>query len=82
MNQDSYADAIIMAANTVGDSDSIACITGAIMGAKLGISNIPSDWVEKIENKTGLLEVADKLAAKVLETKYDTTAASSLGVEK
>lgn len=64
MNQDSYKDAVLMAANTVGDSDSIACITGAIMGAKLGLPAIPYDWVNRIENRDMLISVADKLAAK------------------
>lgn len=61
MNPDDYRGAVLMGANTVGDSDSIACITGAIMGARLGIEAIPEDWVEKIEAKNALLGMAGKL---------------------
>ena len=41
--------ALIRAVNTKGDSDSIACITGALAGARNGILSFPSDWVERIE---------------------------------
>ena len=37
------------AAVTRGDSDSIACLAGAIAGASLGIDALPQDWVERIE---------------------------------
>lgn len=42
-----------------GDSDSIACIAGAFVGAYQGIDAFPKDWVERIEYKTGLKELAD-----------------------
>lgn len=67
MHQNSYKDAVLMASNTVGDSDSIACITGAIMGAKLGVESIPKDWIERIENKDMLIEIAKKLLEKSLK---------------
>ncbi len=60
-----YADTIIRAANTNGDSDSIACIAGGISGAYLGVEAIPSDWVRRIE-KT---EYLDGLAARLAEKK-------------
>ncbi|WP_338815415.1 ADP-ribosylglycohydrolase family protein [Bernardetia sp. Wsw4-3y2] len=41
--------ALIRAVNTKGDSDSIACVTGALAGARNGISSFPSNWVERIE---------------------------------
>jgi ADP-ribosylglycohydrolase len=59
--KDDYAAAVLTAANSVGDSDTIACITGGIMGARLGIGAIPPDWAESIENREELLSVADAL---------------------
>lgn len=59
-----YVGAVSTAARTVGDSDSIACITGAIMGARLGIESIPTEWIEKIEAKDDLLAMADRLYEK------------------
>ena len=41
---DDYVACVRRAANTEGDSDSIACIAGGIMGAHLGLEAIPADW--------------------------------------
>ncbi|MGH1395663.1 MAG: ADP-ribosylglycohydrolase family protein [Trichormus sp.] len=41
--------AVRRAAVTAGDSDSIACLTGAFAGAYLGMSAWPEDWVNCIE---------------------------------
>jgi ADP-ribosylglycohydrolase len=60
----SYKDAVLLAANAIGDSDSIACIAGGWMGARLGLESIPAEWVEKIENRDKLLDVANRLFAK------------------
>ena len=46
--------ALIRAVNTKGDSDSIACITGAFAGARNGLTSFPIDWVERIEYKEEL----------------------------
>lgn len=48
--------ALRRAAVTSGDSDSIACLTGAFVGARHGLSAWPSSWVERIEYR-------DRLAA-------------------
>lgn len=48
--------ALIRAVNTNGDSDSIACITGAFIGAKNGINSFPKDWIDRIEYKKELNE--------------------------
>jgi ADP-ribosylglycohydrolase len=42
-------DALARAATTSGDSDSIACIAGAYLGAAHGISAWPSPWASRIE---------------------------------
>jgi ADP-ribosylglycohydrolase len=63
---DDYVGAICRAANSEGDSDSVACITGAILGARLGIGAIPPDWVARIEKTELLASLADRLAAKKL----------------
>ncbi len=60
---DDYVACVRRAANTNGDSDSIACIAGGIMGARLGLSAIPQDWRSRCENASGLAELAHLLAA-------------------
>ncbi len=44
------------AATTAGDSDSIACLAGAFLGAAHGLAAWPAEWAERIE-------YADQLAA-------------------
>ncbi|WP_430786847.1 ADP-ribosylglycohydrolase family protein [Actinoplanes sp. G11-F43] len=41
--------ALARAATTSGDSDSIACLTGAFIGAAAGMDAWPSGWSERIE---------------------------------
>lgn len=47
--------ALRRAACTQGDSDSIACLTGAFAGAHLGAAAWPKDWAERIEYRSELL---------------------------
>ena len=61
-NPDDYEKTVVSAANTEGDSDSIACIAGAISGAYLGISTIREDWRTKIEKSQYLEMLARRLA--------------------
>ncbi|MBH8574169.1 ADP-ribosylglycohydrolase family protein [Nostocaceae cyanobacterium CENA369] len=46
--------ALRRAALTAGDSDSIACLTGAFAGAYLGMAAWPEDWVIRIEYRDHL----------------------------
>ncbi|RCJ28640.1 hypothetical protein A6770_23115 [Nostoc minutum NIES-26] len=46
--------ALRRAALTAGDSDSIACLTGAFAGAYLGMAAWPEDWVIRIEYRNQL----------------------------
>jgi len=47
---------MIEAVNAGGDTDSIACITGALCGARHGIGAFPERWIKGLEN-LGLLNV-------------------------
>jgi ADP-ribosylglycohydrolase len=49
MFPDNPVAAIRRAAVTSGDSDSIACLTGAFAGGHLGLSAWPAHWIERIE---------------------------------
>ncbi len=50
--------AILEAANTPGDSDSIATIAGALVGARTGLAALPSEWVRDVERSDVLLQLA------------------------
>ncbi len=61
---DDYVACVRRAANTNGDSDSIACIAGGLMGARLGLGAIPPDWAARIEASAEIGRLADKLTDK------------------
>jgi ADP-ribosylglycohydrolase len=63
LNTNNLRDALLLAANSPGDSDSIACMTGALAGAYYGVNQMPVVWLQCVE-KTGELEV---LAHRVVE---------------
>ncbi len=54
--------AIRHASATQGDSDSIACLTGAFAGAAHGQSAWPADWVADIEYQDRLISLGGALA--------------------
>ncbi len=56
--------AVIEAVNAGGDTDSIACITGALCGALCGISSFPDRWINGLENK----DMIERLAEVILKT--------------
>ncbi|MFD8752351.1 ADP-ribosylglycohydrolase family protein [Kitasatospora sp. NPDC059577] len=49
--------AVRRAAYSSGDSDSLACLTGAFAGAHHGETVWPAEWVERIEHRDELLEL-------------------------
>lgn len=59
---DDLQKAILLGVNTPGDSDSIASMAGALVGARLGIQQLPSEWIEQLEEKEKLNSLAHELA--------------------
>jgi len=53
--------AIIEAVNAGGDTDSIACITGALCGALHGKNSFPERWIKGLENRGLIEEIAGKV---------------------
>lgn len=62
-HEDDFAAGVLEAANTDGDSDSIACITGSILGARLGVDAVPRGWARDVEKSAHLHDVAARLTA-------------------
>jgi len=56
-----FKKAVLTAANTDGDSDSIACITGGVSGALNGAASIPREWRAMVEKPEDLVKTALKL---------------------
>lgn len=53
---------VIMAANITGDSDSTAAIAGNLLGAMLGVHEIPERWLWPLELREVISGMADDLA--------------------
>ncbi|MFF7247202.1 ADP-ribosylglycohydrolase family protein [Embleya sp. NPDC008237] len=53
--------ALARAAATSGDSDSIAALTGAMIGAVHGLTGWPAEWLDRIEYRAELSEVSEAL---------------------
>lgn len=57
--------ALLEGANAPGDSDSIATLAGALLGARLGLESIPGDWIRDLERSEELLALAKAAAAAI-----------------
>ena len=66
-HQDDFADAVIASVNHDGDSDSTGIIAGNIMGARLGIAAIPPYYLDHIEHRDLIQELATDFADGVPE---------------
>jgi len=52
--------ALLEGANASGDSDSIATLAGALLGARLGLQALPPEWVRDVERSEVLLGLAGR----------------------
>ncbi|MBR5513578.1 MAG: ADP-ribosylglycohydrolase family protein [Ruminococcus sp.] len=59
--ENDFDKALIAAVNHSGDSDSTGSVTGNILGAYLGLSNIPQKFKDNLELYDVILEIADDL---------------------
>jgi ADP-ribosylglycohydrolase len=62
LRAENLEEGVILAANITGDSDSTAAIAGNLLGAALGLHEIPDRWLEKLELKQAIVAMADDLA--------------------
>lgn len=67
-----FEEAIICAVNHDGDSDSTGAIAGNIIGASLGYSKIPDYFINNLELKDVILELADDLSIPIPVSEYSS----------
>jgi poly(ADP-ribose) glycohydrolase ARH3 len=65
----SYEDCLYCAIMHGGDRDTLGAMAGAISGAYLGFEAIPLFWLDKLENREMIQELAMELARKALSEK-------------
>jgi poly(ADP-ribose) glycohydrolase ARH3 len=59
----SFADAVVYAVTLGGDTDTVAAMTGALVGAFVGHGDIPAAWLARLEQHEQLVALADDLCA-------------------
>ena len=58
---DSFAAAILLAANLGDDADTTAAITGQLAGAYYGVRGIPEHWLDRLHDGAEIAATADRL---------------------
>ncbi|WP_320128386.1 ADP-ribosylglycohydrolase family protein [uncultured Sphaerochaeta sp.] len=53
LSHEDFRSGLVLAGNFARDADTIGAVAGAILGAKFGLSQIPSRWVEKVRHPSG-----------------------------
>lgn len=71
--QDNFTKAVTASVNHGGDSDSTGAVTGNIMGAYLGMSQIPNKFIEPLELKEVIFEIAADLCEECTANEYGNT---------
>jgi ADP-ribosylglycohydrolase len=56
-----FRDGVILAVNHDGDSDSTGSITGNLLGTILGVDALPREWLEPLELRDVITEIANDL---------------------
>jgi ADP-ribosylglycohydrolase len=62
LTAESFEHGVAMAVNHDGDSDSTGAVTGHLLGAALGVDAIPAEWLESLELREVITDMADRLA--------------------
>lgn len=55
--------AVSFAVQVGGDADTIAAMAGALVGARVGDSGVPTSWTERLEGADDIVALADALTA-------------------
>ncbi len=60
---ETFADAVLRAANLGDDADTTAAICGQLAGAFYGVQGIPAAWRERVQDAAEIMALADRLHA-------------------
>jgi len=59
MNYETYSEAVLKAVNLGGDTDTTACVTGALAGLYYGTEHVPENWKDAIARKDDIITLAE-----------------------
>jgi ADP-ribosyl-[dinitrogen reductase] hydrolase len=72
LSAESAEEGIITAVNRGGDADTIGAVTGAVVGARFGKSELPNRWLQAIDETAAL----GQLSRSLLNRKFEISTAS------
>lgn len=61
MNAPSFSEGLVRAVNLGGDTDTLGAVAGAMLGARFGHSQIPTEWAGKVHESERILSLAEIL---------------------
>jgi ADP-ribosyl-[dinitrogen reductase] hydrolase len=61
INSSSYEEAVLLAVNLGGDTDTTGAVTGGLAGIFYGYDAIPKKWIDQLARKDDIKVLADKL---------------------
>lgn len=61
LRSNDFEEAVLLAVNHGGDSDSTGLLTGNLMGAMHGVEAIPARWLERVELRAVIERIANEL---------------------
>ncbi|MCC6442590.1 MAG: ADP-ribosylglycohydrolase family protein [Armatimonadetes bacterium] len=65
---DSFEEGIVRVVNLGGDADTTGAVTGALLGARFGLSALPGRWLAVLQNRDELEQMASDLWAMACES--------------
>lgn len=60
-NHDGFDDVVIAAVNLGGDADTVGAVAGSLAGARYGAVAIPPRWLDVLQDRDEIIELADRL---------------------
>ncbi len=72
---ENFGEALTSALNCGGDTDTVGAIVGALAGASVGTSGIPSEWLSGICEWPRSLQVLNQAAERLVQQKLDGSSA-------
>jgi len=82
MTTDSFKEGSLKAVNLGGDSDTIGAVYGQLAGAYYGLSGIPQDWLDQLQDFNEIEKIAGQLCEiktfRIIRTRFNEDQGSEL----
>ena len=69
----SFEEGVVLAVNHGGDSDSTGAVAGNVLGTLHGRAAIPARWLDQLELRAAIEDLAEDMASHFLDDGFETT---------